>query len=827
MNSLDNVELNLASEYVRDTGCNIFLTGKAGTGKTTFLRNLKKNSAKRMIVTAPTGVAAINAGGVTLHSFFQLPFGPFVPGSECHERNGQRKFKFSQEKKQIIKNLDVLIIDEISMVRADLLDSVDAVLRRHRANDLPFGGIQILMIGDLYQLPPVVKFDEWEVLKYYYSSAYFFSSTALNQTELITIELKHIYRQSDVHFIDFLNRIRNNRLDSAAIGELNKRYMAHFKPREEEGYITLTTHNESADRNNHNRLAALTGSEYPFDAEISGDFPEHAYPAPGTLVLKKGAQVMFLRNDSSPERRYFNGKIGKIIGLNQEIVRILCSGESEEIVVEPITWENIKYSVNRESNEIEEETIGTFKQYPLKPAWAITIHKSQGLTFEKAVIDVQSAFTHGQVYVALSRCKTFNGLVLSSPFPSQGIKIDRVVLDFINRAREHPPSKAQLLEAKKGYFLQLLCQCFDLKMLYGLVNRLVQLLQSYAHLIQITGENECKELEKIITDQAYPVSEKFQSHLSSIINSVQIPHTDTFVKERVIKASLWFKEVFVNFRSLVHKVQVAADNQYIDKKINTVLNDLKREITLKEAGIQSCEKGFIPTLYLRALTKAEAGMQQAKSKKSKASYFFASDIKNQELFQQLKEWRTSKADKLKIAQSQVMHHRVLMQIAAELPQQESDLKRIKGVGKKTLKKYGRELLTLVVNYYRKKVLERPVLSDINKKNNKKRKSPSKATSISNTKLISFNMFKKGLTISRIAKERGLAESTIQGHLGHFIEQRELDINKVLSPEKHRIINEILAKVPNNSMKDVKQKLGENYSYGEIRLVLAHQNAISR
>lgn len=318
----ENRELKLARDFVQYTGSHIFLTGKAGTGKTTFRRNLKKNSHKRMIITAPTGVAAINAGGVTLHSFFQLPFGPFIPESDIHERNRQRLFRFNKEKKRIIKSLDLLVIDEISMVRADLLDAVDAVLRRHRRNGEPFGGVQLLMIGDLHQLPPVAKPDEWQLLRRHYSSVYFFSSHALGgRTEMMTIELNHIYSQSDARFINLLNRVRDNRLDAAAIEELNQRYIKNFTPEQDQEYITLTTHNRYADTINKTRLAALAGKEYCFEAEISGDFPEHMYPTLATLVFKKGAQVMFMRNDPSAEKRYYNGKIGTIKAISGGQIR--------------------------------------------------------------------------------------------------------------------------------------------------------------------------------------------------------------------------------------------------------------------------------------------------------------------------------------------------------------------------------------------------------------------------------------------------------------------------------------------------------------------------
>lgn len=336
-----NPELQLARDFVQHTRHNIFLTGKAGTGKTTFLHNLKHDTPKRMIVTAPTGVAAINAGGVTLHSFFQLPFGPYVPGSDMQQR------RFSKEKINIIKGLDLLVIDEISMVRADLLDGVDAVLRHYKHRHRPFGGVQLLMIGDLHQLSPVIKDDEWQLLKPYYDSCYFFSSHALKQTDMISIELKHIYRQSDADFIELLNRVRDNRLDSATLQALNTRYRPDFQPGEDDDYITLTTHNRKADHINERQLQALPSKPFSFEARIEGDYPEYSYPTAETLTLKKGAQVMFVRNDSSAEKRYFNGKIGRITRLDRERIIVKCPDDEQEIPVEPVSWENIKYTLDQ------------------------------------------------------------------------------------------------------------------------------------------------------------------------------------------------------------------------------------------------------------------------------------------------------------------------------------------------------------------------------------------------------------------------------------------------------------------------------------------------
>ena len=428
-----NPQLELAYDFLEYTGVNVFLTGKAGTGKTTFLRELKRRSPKRMIVVAPTGVAAINAGGVTIHSFFQLPFGPYVPGVTEVVGQGDKlhyTHKFNREKINIIKTIDLLVIDEISMVRADLLDAVDDMLRRYRSKNEPFGGVQLLLIGDLQQLAPVVKEDEWALLKQHYASAFFFHSKALAATRYVMIELKHVYRQQDREFVDLLNRVRENRVDTAVLGMLNRRYIPDFKPSDEEGYITLTTHNHQAQRINDVKMAELSTRAYSFKAEVKDNFPTYSYPTEETLVLKQGAQVMFVKNDSSPEKRYYNGKIGKITAINDRSIEVVGKEDGLKIQVTPEEWTNTRYTLDEETREITETVEGTFKQYPLKTAWAITIHKSQGLTFERAIVDANAAFAHGQVYVALSRCTSLEGLVLKSKISSRDIFIRKEIVEF-------------------------------------------------------------------------------------------------------------------------------------------------------------------------------------------------------------------------------------------------------------------------------------------------------------------------------------------------------------------------------------------------------------
>jgi len=559
------------------------------------------------------------------------------------------------------------------------------------------------MIGDLHQLSPVAKQEDWQLLKQYYESVYFFSSHALDQAEMVTIELKHIYRQSDARFIQLLNRVRDNRLDAASIGELNQRYIENFAHENDQGYITLTTHNNSADTINKSRLSALKGKEYRFDAEVSGDFPEHTYPTPFTLVLKDGAQVMFLRNDNSIERRYFNGKIGKIKAIIGRKICITCPGESEDIVVEAVEWENIKYKVDEGNREIQEDIIGKFKQFPLKLAWAITIHKSQGLTFDKAVIDAEAAFAHGQVYVALSRCKTFEGMVLSSPIPSRGIATDESVLNFVERARQNLPSENRLQAAKIFYQQQLLLECFDFQLLHNRLNYFGRLLAGNSGLIQISGVSDMVRLREMAAKQIFSVSEKFNQQLRTIFVKQGLPESDAYILDRIGKASGWFQEkFFLIFNDLVQNLQMETDNKELCKKIDNALNNLKQEILVKLAGIKSCEKGFSPPHYLRALSKADVDFNPERGKKPQTPVYRESDIEHPELFQHLKEWRFRKAKEQGLAQFQILHQQVLIQIAVNLPDNRTDLKKIKGVGKKTLKKYGEDILALVAGYRQKK-----------------------------------------------------------------------------------------------------------------------------
>ena len=813
--NIANPELQLADDFVRQTNCHIFLTGRAGTGKTTFLHDLKKKAGKRMVVTAPTGVAAINAGGMTLHSFFQLPFGPFIPGDNTYL--GQHRF--SREKINIVKTLDLLVIDEVSMVRADLLDGVDYVLKRYRHNSLPFGGVQLLLIGDLHQLPPVVKQAEWQLLRQYYDAPYFFASLALREAELIPIELRHIYRQSDARFIDLLNRVRDNLLDPSSLKELNSRCIPDFTPADNEGYITLCTHNSGADAINQGKLQQLRSKNYQFRAGIEGDFPEHSYPTSAQLELKVGAQVMFVRNDASPEKRYFNGRIGKITGIFSDSIRVQCPEDSSEIEVEQATWENIEYKIDPETLEISQNKIGSFEQFPLKLAWAITIHKSQGLTFERAIVDAGAAFAHGQVYVALSRCKTFDGLVLSSPLSAVGVKTDAAVSRFVEDAGRNQPSPEKLAAAKVRYQQQLLTDCFDFSYLRSRLGRLVALLMKNRAVLQVSGAGEIDGLEKRCREEITSVGENFKKQLHGLFRADTLPEADAAILERTTKASAYFEDkIAAILVPLVTNIQVDTDNKELRKKVRDSLKQLREETAVKQAAVVSCRSGFSPVAYLRAVSTAEIELKPARDKQTPAAIYGESDIAHPALFQILKDWRARKAAKEGVPHFQIMHQKTLIQIAVNLPESLSALRQIKGIGKRLAEKFGGELVDLVADYRREHGIDEVVLPEapVVEAAGAKRREEVRG----DTKQISLEMFENQLSVAEIAKERGLAVATVEGHLAHFVEEGVLPVDRLMATDRRLAIERQIAGT-GGSLGEIKQALGEDFSYGEIKIVQAH------
>ncbi|MBG6235157.1 hypothetical protein IWX76_001725 [Pedobacter sp. CAN_A7] len=463
----------LAAKFINYTSRHIFLTGKAGTGKTTFLRNLIALTHKKAVIVAPTGIAAINAAGVTIHSLFQLPFGTYLPkqpaSGDSHfnqqyntPKSIVRHLQMNMTKRRIFIDLELLIIDEVSMLRADLLDAIDMVLRYVRKNNSNFGGVQVLFIGDLHQLPPVVRNNEWGLLSEFYQSAYFFDAHALQHNPPVYIELEKVYRQSDDVFISLLNNLRNNTVTEQDVALLKTYYREDFKPGSKDKYITLTTHNQRADAMNKQSLSALKAPSRFYTAQVDDEFSESAYPAEHSLELKIGAQVMFIKNDPTPEKRYFNGKIATVVKLSAEEIEVETEGLKERIVLEKYTWKNIRYTTDQVTHEIKEEVIGKFIQYPIKLAWAITVHKSQGLTFDKAIIDIGNAFAPGQIYVALSRLRSLDGLILTSQISGSGIMQDPNVSMF-SRNKVASEILTEQIKSESDVFLKnYLLKCFDL-----------------------------------------------------------------------------------------------------------------------------------------------------------------------------------------------------------------------------------------------------------------------------------------------------------------------------------------------------------------------------
>jgi len=710
MNDLENRELQLALDFVRYTNQHIFLTGKAGTGKTTFLRGLKNASPKRMIVVAPTGVAAMNAGGVTIHSFFQMSFGPQIPVSGSNqpenENNQQGIKRFSKEKINIIRSLDLLIIDEISMVRADMLDAIDAVLRRFKDRRKYFGGVQLLMIGDLQQLAPVIKDDEWELLKPWYDTCYFFSSRALRQTRLITIELKHIFRQNDGHFIKLLNQIRENSADAPAIAELNKRYIPHFQPKDEDEYITLTTHNYQSKEINDSKLNGLKTKLHLFRAKIEGEFPEYMYPTEKELVLKTGSQVMFVKNDSSGQRRYFNGKIGTIIHIDDDYIEVKCKEDQQPVKAEREKWENTTYTLNPGTQEIEENVTGTFGQFPLKLAWAITIHKSQGLTFDRAIINARQSFAHGQVYVALSRCRTLEGLVLSTPIESRSIRTDAAVSSFSNEVGQQQPGEGDLQQSRKLYQQELLSELFDMKPILYRIKYLMKLCQEHGALLLGNLEERLQSLLSPIDAEMIQVGTKFEAQIRHLLLSNPDAEQNEQLQERIIKGSRYFlgKLTGVIEKSL-GEAGYETDNKAVRKSLKQAFDHLYREIAAKKGGLESCRDGFRLKEYLEARAKASIDqLEMVASERSGKAVI----SKYPDFFHKLHTWRLAKAKAKGLEISKIIAQRTLVAIVEALPATQVELKRVKGMGGKKMQQYGREILEMTNAYRREKGLELPM-----------------------------------------------------------------------------------------------------------------------
>lgn len=811
MKTIKNPELELAYEYVCHTNKHIYLTGKAGTGKTTFLRKICQEIPKRMIVVAPTGVAAINAKGMTIHSLFQLPFGPLPPDKA---RTELRKRAFSGKKINLIKSLDLLIIDEISMVRADVLDAIDLVLQRYRNSRVPFGGVQLLMIGDLHQLPPVVKDQDWYLLRDHYNTAYFFGSRALQQTGVVTIELKHIYRQSDQHFINILNKVRNNQVDADLLEALNSRYNPVFQPGSKDGYITLTSHNATAQQINQQQLTTIPGVPHRFKAIIEDNFPEHAYPTELALEFKVGAQVMFVKNDLQPERRYYNGKIGTIVQIDRDSITVKCPGDTESILVRRNEWDNRTYEVNPNTKEIEEKIVGKFIQFPLKLAWAITIHKSQGLTFEKVIIDAEASFAHGQVYVALSRCKSFEGVILRSQIRSNSVKTDAVIRNYSAENAQNQPDKAHLKDSKRGYQEFNIRQLFDFKPIEDAFAQLKRAILETEHSLQ---GGELKEFEALwlqADQKVVQFARKFSFQLGNYFSEGPLPEENEALLTRLKKAGVYFtNQLKDHLLPACKEFQVLSDNKNVQRKVEEKVEALHQVFHVKKAVMQLCEEGFDSSQYLKVKAEAVLDFQNETKTKVKSSAV-PKDIEHPALYKAIYDWRAKKAILHQLDPYKVVPTSSLVEMVKVLPTEGEALKRIGKLGTKRINAYGAELLKLIRKYCE----QHNLISDQLQFASLKPKS--------DTKKMSYELFRAGKKLEEIATERSLTLGTIQTHLGHYVHLGELDIYELLDQSIVDDVMDYYNSEKSNRLNDAKAHFGERVTFGDLRLIYRHWEKVN-
>ena len=794
-----NPELELALDFIEKTDRNLFITGKAGTGKTTFLHQIKKKSLKRMVIVAPTGVAAINAKGVTIHSFFQMPFGPILPNQIANTSNAQRKF--SKTKIDIIKSLDLVIIDEISMVRADLLDGIDQVMRRYKNRNKVFGGAQILMIGDLQQLAPVVRPNEWSLLQSHYNTVYFFSSKAYQEANVVSIELKHIYRQKNEDFIKILNEIRTDTLSDMSAKILNKNYNPSFSPTKEEGYITLTTHNNRANLINESELNKLKIKSSFFNAEVSGKFNENAYPNAERLELKVGAQVMFIKNDSSTDKKYYNGKIGIITAISKESVTVKCANEIDEIVTEKETWSNINYSINEETKAIKEEMIGAFSQIPLRLAWAITIHKSQGLTFEKAIIDAEASFAHGQTYVALSRCTSLEGLVLKTPITSSAIINDSTVSVFNEGVEENHPDESVLNESEKHFQLNLISEILDYQPLLYPITRLIDIF--YNNRTSIKGD-VIDHLQTIKDDgivALMKISNGFKNQLNTLSEDNVLPQNSSQIQERFIKAITYFLNTTKNsIQKPLDTITFSTDNKAVKKDFSKQFDSLQEKLEEKLFALQKMTKGFKVQEYLQV--RANAVLQKTEPIKKKK----VASKRDPILALKLRELRDGIAKSLEIAHFQIFTQETLYALCDDLPRTEKELLKVVGMGKTRVSKYGEEILEAIEVYCKD--------NGINRLNEQKKEDKKP------TKQISFELFKAGLSIKEISKERSLTAGTIENHLANYISSGDIDVLELIPLKRYKNIrNQVEEAGEVKGLTALKEKVDGSVTYMELKMVL--------
>lgn len=809
-------------DLVNQSSRNIFLTGRAGTGKTTFLKYIRENCPKQMAVVAPTGVAAINAGGVTAHSFFQLPFAPFVPEAKKFSQNTDEvvsrhslvsRLRIGNEKVKVLQQLELLIIDEVSMVRCDTMDAIDTVLRHIRKKpDERFGGVQVLFIGDMFQLPPVIKEAEWALLQDNYNSPYFFDSEVIREEPPLYIEFNKIYRQSEETFIRLLNQVRNNDLDEDGRDILEKRFQPGFRRDNKDGYIVLTTHNGRARDINTHELKNLPGQQFSYKATVKDDFPENAYPAEDSLYLKIGAQVMFIKNDSDKAKRYFNGKIGIVTGLEEDKIVVRCKDEPEEIEVGPEVWQNIRYTVNKTSRAMDEEVLGSFSQYPLRLAWAITIHKSQGLTFEKAIIDAGEAFAAGQVYVALSRCTSLGGMILQSRIRPGSLFTDKRIVQFSQNAASAARLEEELSVARRNYQAKLTLASFDFSVAANgsreLEDYLLQHNSSFnTQAIPWIGEI----VQKLGRIQATAV--KFHQWLQVQFKQSSEPGSNELLQTKTRDGAAHFVREIQDVLALLQQSPALTDSRIHAKEFNESLREIFAELSLKVFLL----KEFNGTLSVEDWHKkkksfvlpAFGGNAYAGSAVQKVQ------SPHPQLYQQLRRLRDAICSKKDLPIYLVAGSKTLDEMASFLPQTPDELQEISGFGKVRVETYGKQFLEIIQQYCKDNQLSSRLADKAPKKTRKETTAKKPGT-----KVESFRLHKEGMAVPDIAKTRNITVQTVEVHLAYYVGKGEIGIEELISPEKVLLIESAIADLNGGSITPVKARLGDSISYNEIRLVIA-------
>jgi hypothetical protein len=822
-----NEMFHLAINLVNESSRNIFLTGKAGTGKTTFLKYIRENCVKQTAVVAPTGVAAINAGGATIHSFFQLPLSPFIPEAKGFMQNDVTnkhsllaRMRVNNEKRKIFQQLELLIIDEISMVRCDTLDAIDTVLKHFRnRNSEPFGGVQLLLIGDMFQLPPIIPDEEWKMLSQFYKSQYFFGSQVMQQFPPVYIEFQKIYRQTDNKFIQLLNEVRHSNISDEGMNLLNTRYDPWFELNGNDGYIFLTTHNYKSDNTNAAELSKLKGKSFSFHAEIKGEFSEKAYPADELLALKIGAQVMFIKNDKEKVKRYFNGKIGTVTKIGDDKIFVETKEAADVIEVSKETWENIRYSLNRQTQQLEEEVIGSFMQYPLRLAWAITIHKSQGLTFDKAVIDAGQAFAPGQVYVALSRCTTLQGIVLKSLITQQSLHTDEKIIQFSQSNASEEQLKKELHQSKKQYQQNIIFSLFDLTAAVNVCREFKKIVADNKAAFNEGLLNWADELEnKISTLQN--VAEKFKPQLNKFFNDAQLPEENNLLQKRLTEASAYFISQTDEIIQFIFTSPAITDSKQHAKAYNDSLKEVYALLAEKKHLLHCCQSNFTIDNYYRQKKTFILSSININAYATAAQQ--KTESPHPQLHKQLRELRNKICEQKNLPVYFVASSATIDEMAEFLPQNLDELVKINGFGTAKAKQYGHEFLKIIVDYS----AENNLGSFIHKKPAKRERKVKNANETSSpkedTKTISYNLFKEGKPVSDIAKLRNLAESTIESHLAFFVSRGMLSVHELVQTEKFVLIEPHLKNFEGGSMSAIKEKLGNAVSYGDIKIVIAHE-----